>query len=93
MPSYRIFETTPFRRTLDALPRAARTRIERKLHEDIYPRLAKQPHFGPLIRKLRDWKPATWRYRVGRWRFFYEIDEQERMVFMTAAAPRKDAYR
>jgi mRNA-degrading endonuclease RelE of RelBE toxin-antitoxin system len=30
---------------------------------------------------------------VGDWRFFYEIDEKQRIVFMTAADHRKEAYR
>ena len=93
MRKYRIFETTPFRRTLEALPPRERMRLERKLREDVHPRLCEEPHFGPPIRKLRDWKPETWRYRVGRWRFFYEIDEGEKIVFMTALAQRKEAYR
>jgi len=38
------------------------------------------PHFGPSIKRLKHWHPPTWRYRVGDWRFFYEIDEPLRIV-------------
>jgi len=34
----------------------------------------------------------TWRYRIGSWRFFYEIDDDERIVFMLAASHRSSAY-
>ena len=50
------------------------------------------PHFGPVIRKLEDFTPDTWRYRIGAWRFFYEIDEKEKITFMVAASHRSSAY-
>ena len=34
-----------------------------------------------------------WRYRVSDLRFFYEINEQEKIVYMVAISHRKDAYR
>jgi mRNA interferase RelE/StbE len=37
---------------------------------------------------LKGFEPATWRYRVGAWRFFYEIDEEDEIVFPTAASHR-----
>jgi mRNA-degrading endonuclease RelE of RelBE toxin-antitoxin system len=30
---------------------------------------------------------------VGEWRFFYEVDDEEGIVFMVAADHRKQAYR
>jgi mRNA interferase RelE/StbE len=54
--------------------------------------LRQHPHFGPNIKKLKDYKPDTWRYRIGAWRFFYEIDDEERIAFMTAASHRSRAY-
>ena len=50
------------------------------------------PHFGPHIRKLKNYTPETWRYRIGAWRFFYEIDDDERTVFMITAAHRGSAH-
>ena len=63
-----------------------------KLERVVYPQLKRHPHFGPNIKKLRDFEPDTWRYRIGAWRFFYEIDEEERIVFVIAAAHRGSAY-
>jgi mRNA interferase RelE/StbE len=54
--------------------------------------LREHPHFGPNIKKLRGFDPDTWRYRIGAWRFFYEVDEEERIVFMIAALHRASAY-
>jgi mRNA interferase RelE/StbE len=47
----------------------------------------------PSAARLRDWEPPTWRIRVGSWRIFFEIEDGERIVLLTAADHRKDAYR
>ena len=62
-----------------------------KLRRLVYP-LREHPHFGPHIRKLKGYAPETWRYRIGSWRFFYEIDDGERVVSMIAASHRGSAY-
>lgn len=90
--SYRIFETAVFQEYIQELPNAVRSKIEVKLRTYVYPQLKIQPHFGPNIKKLKNWEPETWRYRIGPWRFFYEIDEIENIVFMTTIDNRKDAY-
>ena len=90
---YRIFETRQFLRDLGRLGPAAQKRLEAKLREHVYPILRENPHLGPNIKRLKNWEPPTWRYRVGDWRFFYEIDEQDRLVSMTTADHRRQAYR
>jgi mRNA interferase RelE/StbE len=92
LSKYRIFETEQFQRDLRQIARSGRTRVVAKLHGFVYPQLREHPHFGPNIKKLRDFEPETWRYRIGSWRFFYEIDEAEQIVFMIAAAHRSVAY-
>ena len=39
-----------------------------------------------------EFEPETWRYRVGGYRFFYEIDENRKIIFMIAAETRQKAY-
>ncbi len=90
---FRIFETRQFQADLARLGTAAGKRLEAKLREYVYPALRQNPFVGPNIKRLRNWEPPTWRYRVGDWRFFYEIREASRIVFMTAGAHRKQAYR
>ena len=48
---------------------------------------------GPEYQAPEELGTPTWRYRVGEWRFFYEIDAAERIVFLVAADHRKQAYR
>jgi mRNA interferase RelE/StbE len=89
---YRIFETEGFLADLRKIARAAGAGVERKLREHVYPLLRKEPHFGPSVRKLRGWTPETWRIRIRDWRFFYQIDEGDKLVSLTAAHHRREAY-
>ncbi|MGH9365225.1 MAG: type II toxin-antitoxin system RelE family toxin [Thermoanaerobaculia bacterium] len=42
---------------------------------------------------MKEWDTPAWRIRIGTWRVFYEIDDTNRVVSLTAADHRKDAYR
>ena len=88
---FRIFETEEFQKALARLrpPRFLR----KKLDAYVYAQLRQGPYFGPNIRKLQGYSPATWRYRVGPYRIFYLLDEAERIVFILTIDDRKDAYR
>ncbi len=92
LTEYRIFETDRFRKDLEMLARSGQSRILDKLRAVVYPQLRQHPHFGTHIRRLRDWDPPTWRYRIGAWRFFFEVSDEEPIVYMTAASHRSDAY-
>jgi mRNA interferase RelE/StbE len=92
VPGYRIFETRQFQSDLERIAKSGRADMEEKLREQVYPQLRERPHFGPHMRKLKDWEPETWRYRVGWWRLFYEIDEKKKAVLLTAADHRSGAY-
>jgi mRNA interferase RelE/StbE len=88
-----VFETDQFTEDLTQDFSGQGPKIRVKLSEYVYPQLRENPHFGNNIKKLRNYKPETWRYRIGDYRFFYEIDERERIVYMIAADSRKDSYK
>jgi mRNA interferase RelE/StbE len=90
--NYRIFETDQFQRDLKQIALSGRQKVTQKLIEFVYPQLREHPHFGPNIKNLKGFDPETWRYRIGAWRFFYEIDDKEKIVFMLAASHRSSAY-
>lgn len=92
MGDYRIFETDRFFGDLDRLSSAGKDKIIAKLISSVYPRLREQPYFGANIKKLKGYKPETWRYRIGSYRFFYLIDDQEKVVYMIAADTRQKSY-
>ena len=91
--SYRIFETEGFCDDLQKDFGGRQQKIKNKLRSYVYPQLRAQPHLGTNIRKLKEYSPETWRYRIGEYRFFYQIDEKKKIVFMIAAEHRKQAYR
>jgi len=88
---FRVFETDEFKKALARL--GPPPFLPKKLESYIYPQLRKGPYFGPNIRKLQGYTPATWRYRTGPYRIFYSVDEAERIVFILTIDDRKDAYR
>ena len=92
MGSYRLFETSVFVEDLESLDKPVREKLKNKLRDYVYPQLKIQPHFGPNIKKLNNWEPETWRYRIGAWRIFYEVNEKDKIVSLITVDPRKDAY-
>jgi mRNA interferase RelE/StbE len=92
LSEYRIFETDQFLDDLERISPARRDKLALKLRSFVYPQLRDQPYFGPNIKKLKGYKPDTWRYRIGPYRFFYLIDDKERTVSMVAADTRQRSY-
>jgi len=90
--NYRIFETDHFLKCLKKIDSTNKSFIEDKISKTIYRQLKNEPHSGNNIKKLKNWKPETWRYRIGDFRLFYEIDENELIVSITAIDNRKNAY-
>ncbi|MFH1339038.1 MAG: type II toxin-antitoxin system RelE/ParE family toxin [Candidatus Omnitrophota bacterium] len=92
MDNFKIFETDQFLEDLEQDFSGQQERIKIKLTAYVYPQLKQNPYFGKNIKKLTNYKPETWRYRIGNWRFFYEIDDQKKIVYMIAADNRQSAY-
>jgi mRNA interferase RelE/StbE len=92
LSEFRIFETDQFQDDLRKNLGVQEEKLIRKLRKYVYPQLRQQPYFGKNIKKLRGYKPETWRYRIGNYRFFYEIDDNKKIVFMIAADRRSTGY-
>jgi len=90
---YRVFETASFLKSLEQNFSGQRKKIIKKLREYVYHKLKMSPELEPNIKKLRDWHTPTWRYRIGAYRFFYEIDKEQKIIFMTLAEHRGKAYK
>jgi mRNA interferase RelE/StbE len=88
---FQVAETDEFRKRLSSLPEPERQRIQRKLIDSVYPLLRANPFSGPNIKRLTNYHPPTWRYRIGPYRVFYEI--KPTVVFLTTIERRRDAYR
>jgi mRNA interferase RelE/StbE len=92
LSEFRIFETDQFQSDLNSNLGPRRDKIVAKLRAEVYPQLRRQPFFGRNIKKLKGYKPETWRYRIGGFRFFYEIDDARKIVFLIAADTRQKSY-
>ena len=93
MSNYRIFETEEFTKALMKLSKTNITFIQKKLTSYVYLQIKNEPCFGKNIKKLRDYNPDTWRYRLGRFRLFYTVDHEERIIYVLSIDFRKDAYK
>ena len=89
MDNFKIFETGQFLKDLEQDFSGQQERIKRKLQAYVYPQLKQNPYFGKNIKKLTNYKPETWRYRIGSYRFFYEIDGSEKIVYMITTDSRQ----
>jgi mRNA interferase RelE/StbE len=93
LDKYRIFENDGFISDIRGDLGGRSGKIQKKNTEYVYPQLRIEPHFGLNIKKLRDRRPDTWRYRIGNYRMFYMIDEEEKTVIITAFHIRGKAYK
>jgi len=93
LSQFRVIETNGFLKDLAQDFGGQRQSLLNKLKDFVYPQLGTQPYFGKNIKKLKNYTPDTWRYRIGNFIFFYEIDDEKHLVIMIAADNRRDAYR
>lgn len=89
---YKIFETNEFIKRVSKLNKRDASFIQNKLTYYIYPQLKNEPHFGTNIKKLVNYKPETWRYRIGQYRLFFSIHDEKKIVYILTVEFRKDAY-
>jgi mRNA interferase RelE/StbE len=90
--SYRVFLTEKFKSSLSRVANPLQGKIHEKVRTYVAPQLCREPHFGLNIKKLRGWSPDTWRYRIGNFRLFYRIDEENKVTVLLEIEDRKEAY-
>jgi mRNA interferase RelE/StbE len=78
---------------IEKLDPQSRTSIKKKIKSYVYPQIKLEPFFGKNIKKLKDYVPDTWRYRIGKFRIFYSVDQDEKIIYILTIDQRKDAYR
>lgn len=93
MNKYRIFETDEFMKRIEELDSQDKAFIKKKLASFVYPQISLEPFFGKNIKKLKGYIPETWRYRIGKFRIFYTLDQEKGIIYILTIDHRKDAYR
>jgi len=86
---YELFETDEFLKSISRLQKRDERLVNNKLQNYVYPQLKDEPHFGMNIKNLKNYKPETWRYRIGNYRMFYTIDEEDNLVLLLVTEDRK----
>jgi mRNA interferase RelE/StbE len=89
---YRVFETDEFLKIIEKLNPHDRTFITKRLASYVYPQIKLEPFFGKNIKKLKGYVPETWRYRVGKFRIFYTLDREAKIIYILTIDHLKDAY-
>lgn len=69
------------------------SKIYKKISDFVYPQLRENPFFGSNIKKLKGEFEGLYRYRVGRYRIFYKIEDDKILVIILDIDDRKDAYK
>lgn len=90
---YELFETDEFLKSVEKLQKRDKALVQTKLREYVYPQIKYEPHFGINIKKLRGYSPSTWRYRIGSYRVFYTIDENDQLILLLVVESRDKAYK
>ncbi|MCP4400746.1 MAG: type II toxin-antitoxin system RelE/ParE family toxin [bacterium] len=67
-------------------------KLYKKIVDYVYPILRRNPYYGPNIKKLKGKLSKYYRYRIGNYRLFYEVDREKIMIFVIDIADRKNAY-
>jgi len=93
LSEYRIFETDEFDKKLRKLSSFDSSFLRKKLDMFVYPLIREEPFWGNNIKKLQGYSPDTWRYRIGKFRIFYIVDQDEKIIYILSVDHRKDAYR
>jgi mRNA interferase RelE/StbE len=93
LPEFRVFETDEFLKSFKKLSSRDASFLRRKLDSFVYPQLKAAPFWGNNIKKLQGYTPETWRYRIGKYRVFYIVDQEEQILYILTVDDRKDAYR
>ncbi|GBF40715.1 type II toxin-antitoxin system RelE family toxin [Leptospira johnsonii] len=87
---YKIAETESFQ---SKLKDRQFSHLQKKLTDYVYPILKKNPFFGPNIKKLKGEFDGLYRYRIGKYRLFYLIKDNELLVIFVDIDQRKDSYK
>ena len=90
MDKYRIAETENYSKKIGS---KGYGHLGKKIFEDVYPILRSNPFFGTNTKKLKGEYKDIYRFRIGNYRLFYKVEEQESIIFIIDIESRQDAYK
>lgn len=87
---FKIAETETFRKKIKTQKYKF---LYKKITNYVYPVLKNNPYFGPNIKKLKGEFRDIYRYRIGNFRIFYKVSDEQVIIFIIDVGARKDAYK
>jgi len=87
---FKIAETDLFTKQLKLLNNKS---LYSKVKNYVYPQLFENPFYGLNIKKLKGDLSDTYRYRIGNYRLFYELDMENNVIVILSIKDRKDSYK
>ncbi len=86
---FQIAET----RTFEKLKNKMDSKLYIKIRDIVYPQLRSNPFYGSNIKKLKSEFEGYYRYRIGNYRLFYLIDNEQVLVVIVDLKHRQNAYK
>jgi len=90
LDKYKIAETETFSKKINS---NKYKHLYNKILMDVYPILKNNPYYGANIKKLKGDYKEIYRFRIGDYRIFYRIDENESIIFIINIENRKNVYK
>ena len=78
--------------TFDKVKKKLDKKLYQKIINIVYPQLKNNPFYGTNIKKLKGNFEGYSRYRLGSYRLFYLIENQQVLVVIVDLKHRKEAY-
>jgi len=76
---FKIAETNTF---LAKISKTKYIKIYKKISDYVYPQLRKNPFFETNIKKLKGEFEGLYRYRVGKYRIFYKVENDKILIII-----------
>ncbi len=89
MSEFNIAESNTF----EKVKRKINPKLYQKIKNIVYPQLRKNPHFGTNIKKLKGKLAEYYRFRIGNYRLFYLVDNENVIIIIVDLRHRQSAYR
>ena len=78
--------------TFDKVKKKLDKKLYQKIINIVYPQLKNNPFYGTNIKKLKGNFEGYYRYRLGNYRLFYLIENQQVLVVIVDLKHKKEAY-
>lgn len=79
--NYKVFIAQEYDQKFKKFSKKDQELITKKMKEYVIPQIQSEPYFGVNIKKLKNYNPPTWRYRIGNYRIM--------LGFLSSTQPKK----